>query len=207
MNREKRLSNIELLRIITMLLIIGSHFSTHGIMHFSEPDKYDVFMTGSRIKQIITCLYVPGGEVGVAIFFMITGYFQIDREKVSVKRVIMESLFYGIFCMGIFIILRLASDSRYILEQKLSFSNVVKGIITPISGGTWWYVTAYTLIMIMSPAINKIINACSRKGLLLCLAFVLCVWYGISYFCGGTYYSLQRGILFYMLGAYCKKMD
>ena len=59
---KKRESNIELLRILSMFMIIGHHFSVHG--------KFIVEET-SFINNIWIQLLFSGGKIGVNIFIII----------------------------------------------------------------------------------------------------------------------------------------
>ena len=95
-NKNGRQSNIELLRIIAMLMIISYHIIIHCVNiqltntvsierlqngWFNTPDFYN--------QLLMLALMMPLGLVGNAIFIMISGYFLADREidmlKVSKK--------------------------------------------------------------------------------------------------------------------------
>lgn len=65
-----RSSNLELLRIVSMLLIIICHSSTHGGFALAE----QVLWANKLFLQLITF----GGELGVCCFILITGYFMIN---------------------------------------------------------------------------------------------------------------------------------
>lgn len=59
---QQRKSNIELLRIITMLMIVAHHYVAHGIMMATEESMaYVDWVNGSYINKIISCLLYPGG--------------------------------------------------------------------------------------------------------------------------------------------------
>ena len=65
----KRQSNIELLRIVAMLLIIAHHFSLHGGF---------VFSTASITVNRLWIQFIQiGGEIGINVFVLISGYFLI----------------------------------------------------------------------------------------------------------------------------------
>ena len=84
----KRISNFEVLRIISMFMIIFNHFS------------YNVFWNNngwlnlSLVNRVFVSSFFPlAGETGVAIFFMLAGYFGIEKNNISVIRVILEIIF------------------------------------------------------------------------------------------------------------------
>lgn len=55
-NTLKRQANIELLRVVAMLMIIGSHLALHGI----QADM-GAWNAGNRINRIFTSMLKPGG--------------------------------------------------------------------------------------------------------------------------------------------------
>ncbi len=63
MKQEHRESNIELLRIIAMILIIAFHFAIHG--------SFDYKTTGITISCLWYNFILMGGKVDVDIFVLI----------------------------------------------------------------------------------------------------------------------------------------
>lgn len=62
--KSKRNSSIELLRIFSILLIVASHFAQHsGLISLSGKNKW------------LINIFLSLGQIGVAFFFLITGYF------------------------------------------------------------------------------------------------------------------------------------
>jgi len=89
-NESVRKSNIELLRIVSMFMILTHHYVVNsGIM--------EGFGAGSTsINYIFLALFGMWGKTGINIFIMISGYFMC-RSKLTVKRyckVLFEYLFY-----------------------------------------------------------------------------------------------------------------
>ena len=79
---NKRQSNIERLRILAMVMIIASHYAAHGIeMLAVEGEAWRRWAEGSLPNRAFTAFLNPGGEVGVALLFMITGYFQTGKRS------------------------------------------------------------------------------------------------------------------------------
>lgn len=98
---KHRESNFELLRIIAMLMIVGSHLACHGVQRVLEGDlAFVAYKSGSITNRIFTNFLQPLGDVGVALFFMITGYFLCKKTRTSIKKVALESAFYS-FLFGI----------------------------------------------------------------------------------------------------------
>lgn len=74
---RERNSNIELLRIIAMLLIVMHHFSVHGLGK-ELPYCLNRYIAGTTIL---------GGKFGVAIFVLISGYYMC-RSRFTVKKLL-----------------------------------------------------------------------------------------------------------------------
>lgn len=70
MKEKTRNSSIELLRIISMLMIILSHCCIHGLDSLSS--KY-------FINNFFTTVFFLG-NLGVIIFMLITGYYTIESK-------------------------------------------------------------------------------------------------------------------------------
>ena len=159
---------------------------------------------GTQLNKAFTSLFAPGGEIGVAIFFMITGYFQIKKNTFSLKKIILQSFFYGAFCTIVFGIIELLGGMAplYVIKNIGKFA--MKAVFTPITGNVWWFVTSYIIIMLLSPFINRYLNKLNKKGYIITILFIWILWYCMPYLNGAAYYPLLRGMLFYVLGAYCR---
>ena len=83
---SKRDSNLESLRIVSMLLIVGSHYAYHGAWPASAP-----LAAGRLFLQFLTL-----GNIGLNCFVMITGYFLVDStfKLRSVLRIAGAAVFY-----------------------------------------------------------------------------------------------------------------
>lgn len=58
----KRQSNIEILRILAMFMIIGSHLAGHGVQQQLNPETaFKVWGTGPMLNKIVTVAMIPGG--------------------------------------------------------------------------------------------------------------------------------------------------
>lgn len=66
---KDRNSNIEALRIISILLIICHHYVIHG---FSEVENI------SMMNQYLLGILSLGGKLGVTCFILISGYYMIN---------------------------------------------------------------------------------------------------------------------------------
>ena len=199
-SQGKRKSNFELLRIVAMCMIVLHHVAVHGVMHVNEGGyAYEVWRVGSLANKVWTCLLVPGGEVGVALFFMITGYFCYAKSKVSVRRVVLETWFYLTLTTVICLCL---SDQEYTFAETL---HAVKRLLMPIAGSGYWFATVYVVIILLLPYVNQRLGSMSVRGLFRFLVLVLVLWYAWGRV--GPYYDFIRGLFFYALGTWLGRSD
>ena len=132
MLEEKKIlrnSNIELLRIISMLLILGYHMITNGLVKPS----YLIWETGSVFNKIVALFFFPAGRIGVMLFFMITGYFLILKDKCSPKKIVIKTLFYC-FLLNIFFVF--FQYFYHLYDGTFNWKNYFqKNLLIPISSG------------------------------------------------------------------------
>ena len=76
---SKRKSNLELLRIISMILIVMSHCDEI----FGLSNLYSQTL---GIGKIINDWLNMGGQIGVGCFLLISGYFMIE-QRVTLKKI------------------------------------------------------------------------------------------------------------------------
>lgn len=202
---KERLSNFELLRIIAMLMIVASHYSLHGVVQTLEPSAMVIWDSGSFYKKIIVELFTPGSEIGVAIFFLLAGYFGITRKKNGVLRVVLETVFYGSLTTVTFILLWIAGLAQ--IHTNNAMYALFESFFVPVSSGAYWFVTVYILISLVSPLLNHLVNQLNTKGQVFLTAFVFVFEYALSEFGGGMYFLIQRGLFFYIVGAVIRKNE
>lgn len=153
--KNNRESNIELLRIISMFLIIASHFSVQGEFVFDNTLSLNTYYL-----QILTL-----GNIGVNIFVLITGYFLISQKEIKISKILkllLQLLTYSI--------------STYIIGMLLGIEDfniklLIKHIF-PMTFRLWWFPSTYIVLYIISPWVNKFLHSLSKNEytnyLLLC---------------------------------------
>ncbi|MBR3653941.1 MAG: acyltransferase family protein [Elusimicrobia bacterium] len=195
MQNKERLSNIELLRIISMFMIVLSHYNFHGIISNSN-----IFSQGSFFNQIILsgCIL---GKIGVGLFFSITGFFLCQQKKfVFPKKFFSTILFYSLISLVIVSICTLAHVDVG-MDAKKMIILIVQSLFTPVTGGVWWFATAYFALVLFCTQINRFMILLNKKGFLLsilCL-FVFCNLLGNL---GSNLHDLEKAIFYYFIGAY-----
>ena len=117
-NRQKRSSNFELLRILTMLCIIAHHY----VVNSGITEK----ITQSNVLQwnsVFALIFGWGGKTGINVFVLITGYFMC-KSKISLKKflgIFFEIEFYEIVFYVFFISVGYESFSLKVFIRTICF--------------------------------------------------------------------------------------
>jgi len=156
LERKKRDSNLELLRIVAMLIIVANHFATKA-----------AWPSGSFSNDVILDWLVIGGKTGVNCFILITGYFMIGSHfKIrSLLRVYAETIFYSLALLAVFVL----GGSALVTPAR-----VLNGIF-PVITGTYWFVAGYIGLYLLTPYLNRAVHAMTQTAYrrLLILLFVM----------------------------------
>lgn len=192
MNKERN-SNFELLRIIAMFMIIIHHLAYHSQFNF----QYDELTFNRLWIQFIQI----GGEVGVNVFVLITGYFMLNHNfKIEkVLKLWFEILFYSIV---IYVLMCLIGKETFTIVGLVSS-------FMPISREKWWFASAYIILYILSPYINVLIKNMSKKVYkkLLIICFVMWVIFPTFLFTSLGSNNVIWFIYLYLLAGYIKQYE
>ena len=199
----ERKSNFELLRIAAMLMIVAYHLVCHGV----QRHVLSVSPTGNRLFQQFL---MPGGDIGVALFFMLTGYFLVGKQRTSVLKVCLQTIFYGLALSALFVIMMVIHKlfgvgyafSEFSLTEKIT--QLLRHIFVLVSAGNWWFVSAYVLLVLTAPRINQFLATLNKAGFARLLLVTWFFFYSCQLVFDGAYVSLGRAFFFYILGAYCR---
>lgn len=186
--KKLRNSSVELLRIIAMLFIVASHCSIHG--HFPDLQSLPFY------NKILLAWFTLG-NLGVDIFVIISGYFLCKKENTmsSIPQLHSQVIFYSFFGLIMALIFR----------QGISFRGVI-GVCFPTLFNSYWFFTAYIILLVFTPYINKLLSCITQKQYILCLSIMLLLWVVIPTFFSQTMYgdTLPQFLMFYMIGAYLR---
>ncbi len=202
---KNRSSNFELLRMIAMLMIVASHYAAHGIEKATVMDEaFLVWGTGTALRRAFTSFLNPGGEIGVALLFMITGYFLIRREGYSLKKTVLECVYYSVFAIVLCAVGMMTGGIPYMAGQNI-VAFLARSIFMPMTSTAWWFVAVYVFLMLFSPVLNSFLRKLNQKGFLLLLICGGLVWYCLAGFIGTGFFDLQKAAFFYTIGAYISR--
>ena len=146
--RTPRDSNIELLRIITMLGVIILHYNNRGI---GEGLKYAI--EGS-VNYYILSFFESLFICAVDLFILISGYFMIKTQKRSFIKPMKLIIQVIVFKFGIYFLSIVVGNSTFSLRHLVSQ-------FIPNN----YFVILYTALYFISPYINIVMRSLDEKQL------------------------------------------
>nr|WP_147349552.1 acyltransferase [Bifidobacterium adolescentis] len=164
----KRNSSIELLRIISMLMIILHHFVYANM---------DSFLTQKSFLQSFF-LYVcfSMGKIGVGIFFIISAWYLVDKKVTphyAMKKAWIlekEILFWSLLLLGASVVM-----TKKNLVTVNMHSLILKSIF-PLVKGLWWYASSYVLFLLLLPPLRIGLQALNQSIHKYLSVLVIGVW-------------------------------
>lgn len=185
--KKPRSSNLELYRIVCMLMIVAYHF----VVNSGLSDQIQNAPTS--LKSIFLLLFGAWGKVGINCFLMITGYYMCTSRITLRKFVKMMAQIY-FFKFVLFVPLYLIG------YESLTMVRLLK-LLTPVSGlGTSNFVGCFIVFWLTIPFLNILIRNMTKRQhelliLLSLLVYTVCgtiphfdvplnyiTWFGIVYF-------------------------
>lgn len=152
-------SNIEILRIVLMLMIVVHHLMVHG----------------TALKEIGLNTYKPDQEtpyyflvnsfliISVNCFIFITGYYGITFKMKTIIGLLVQALFYSLtitFCFYFF------------SDQHVSALDLLSSLF-PVTTGFWWFLTTYLFLFLLSPLLNVCTSFTEKQFRYIIIVFTL----------------------------------
>lgn len=191
---KTRDSNIELFRIVTMIMIIAHHYVVNSGLFTNE----FIFSKPFSINSIFLILFGTWGKTGINCFVLITGYFMC-KSNISLKKFLklfLEFLFYKIVIAIVFWIFGIAPFN---LEEILK-------VIIPVRSVASGFVGTYLLFFLTIPFVNILVKNMTEKQhlLLILLTFIIYVVFGTIPFLSVSMNYVSWFIVLYFIASYIK---
>ncbi len=161
-SNTSRSSNLELFRIIVMLLIIAHHYVVNsGLLDSSGPLFADPF----SFKAFFVLLFGAFGKTGINCFVLITGYFMCKSHITPSKffKLFFEILFYRIVIGLIFIIVG---------RQEVTISSMIE-MFFPIHSISDVFTSCFLVFYLTIPFLTILVNHLNEKMHLRLLMLIL----------------------------------
>jgi len=110
-----------------------------------------------------------GGKIGVNIFVLISGYFLITANSAKTSKVL--KIWLQLFSYSVVIFLAVSICGA----QPFGVKALIKRML-PISYTQWWFASTYFVLYLISPFINKMLNAFTKKEYQRFLLLLLFCW-------------------------------
>lgn len=192
-----RQTNIELLRIISMLMVLCVHFTgaTFGLP--SKVALEDLKDLNIMSKTLMECFSI----IGVNCFVLISGYFGIRPTVKGIVNFIICCVFYSLAIYSLFIFIEPKNyDYNDLLESVLIFSNT-----------DLWFVPAYFSLYIISPLINRGIQKLDSRSYIWLLVSLSFINIYLGWFWHGKVnpngYTVMQMIYVYLIGAFLRRKN
>lgn len=190
---KMRNSNYELMRIISMFLIILYHVIYHGEV------LQNCYNEGAKIilefLEFFTLVHVNS-------FVLLSGYYQSTSNFKQSKlwSIINASLFYRIVIMVVLLALGIIT-----LDKVTIFKEAF-----PININEYWFIKCYILLYCLSPFINRGLKNFDKKSFQKLLLVMFIIFSIIPVVTGRQFFenngfSLYQFVYMYLIGAYLRK--
>lgn len=141
--KKDRESNFELLRCISMFMIIILHMLSNCMILSGElSPSYNLGWALESFSIVAANLYI-----------LISGYFSV-KSTFSWKKVFKLWLTVLFYSIGLAAILYLFKDKFNLAYQ----GNFIKLVLFPVTQGEYWFVTVYLMLYMLSPFLNVLAN-------------------------------------------------
>ncbi len=189
-----RLSNYEWLRIVSMVLIIMHHYAYHG--------EFEFWYYLSFNKVLVQFLAL-GGKLGVNCFVLLSGYFlSVKIGGIPWKNAVKFIVQVAVFSLAISVFGWTTGLARFTPDNLLT-------ALFPLLSREWWFASVYFVLLLLSPFLNRFVQAIDQKTHLSCIAVLLFLWSFIPTLVGTPMESndLSWFVTLYILAAYIRKYN
>lgn len=163
--RNERSSNMELLRIVSMLMVLTVHLDGASLSLPALHGNLAAATVRDWWRLVVEALAITG----VNCFTILSGYFGIRLTWKSALRFLAQCAFYSV---GIYTIVKFADGGFTLLGWLESWMVLTHTDL--------WYVPAYFILMLVSPVLNAGLESLDRRrfSMLLSAFLLLTLWAG-----------------------------
>lgn len=196
-SRKERTSNIELLRILMMLVIVAHHYIVNsGITtYIASENAYNIF---SKFNTYFAYLYGSGGKIAINVFLLITGYYSC-KKKIKYKKIIFFILQVLFYRWIIYLIFYLSGYEAFSLKE---FVKVCLEIPYLLGKG---FTSSYIVLFLLIPYLNLFIENISKKDLQKLIGLLLIVFSIVPSISFNTFFEyIGWYVTVYFIGSYIR---
>lgn len=164
MKGKARQANIELLRMIAMIMVVALHYLVKGGAAVSLADDFSA-------RNMIFWLIKAFCIVAVNTYVLISGYFLLEA-KWEISRLVklwFQTIFYSVGIPLVCLSLGAGDVTQWSMYDWLN-------VLFPIQMEHYWFITAYVILYIMVPVLSEGVKHLSRKQHVWVIAGLLAVF-------------------------------
>jgi len=187
---KTRDSNMELLRIVAMLLVMMTHASYRAL-----PKPTPEGIADDPVSMFLQIAVESFTVIAVDVFVMLSGWYGIRLRWNRLAELLFQVFFFGLLCVGIDYLVTGTMPQKAILSLFMLNEN------------DYWFVKAYLALYLLSPVLNAFIQTATRRQFLLTLIALFTfqwvfgwVFEATSWLRAG--YSLPSFMCLYLLARY-----
>lgn len=199
---RKREASYELLRIIAIVMVLILHYLNHSgslLVSGQEPAARQVL--GQFIESF--CI------VAVDVWILISGYF-LSRSGFKLSRILQLLAEVYFYTLGITLVMNMVNS---VSTSRPDYIYKTTQFFFPISSEHYSFATAYLMLYVIAPVLNRGVEYLRRKqlravilGLLLWMCFIKSV-IPVNFATDRMGYDLDWYIVLYLTAAYIRKYD
>lgn len=164
MKNNLRSSNLELLRIVAMMMVIILHYNgTNGAL-LTEGVPVINYQLSNIMQAISIC--------SVNCFVLISGYFMIDKTEAPIKKcllLLIDVAFWGLLGYG----------CAYVFWGETAGIKDIIFAVVPYIKGQRWFVRAYIILVLFAPFVNSCLvrlSKCNYWVLMILTLLLFSIW-------------------------------
>lgn len=150
-----RESNYEMLRIISILMIV--------MMHAMAP----LFKTQNQVNQELLIGVNSVANTGVSLFILISGYFGLRYKLKRLLSIVGIVVFYALLSFVV---------DKYVFNIDIKIKNYLPYMF-PLMCKKYWFITCYVIVYCLSPWLNRIPECLSRKDFRKLLVLLILIFW------------------------------
>ena len=188
--KTTRDSNMELLRLVAMLLVMIIHASYRALPHPTPDSLAQAPLSG--FLQLTTQSF---SVMAVNVFVLLSGWYGIRLRLNRIAELLFQVLFFGILCLAV------------LYAVQGSFPSGALNSLFMLGESDYWFVKTYLALYLLSPVLNAYVAQASRRQMELTLILLfLFQWVFGWVFEATTWlragYSLPSFLCLYLLARY-----
>ena len=163
---KERNSNLELFRIITMILIVAHHYVVNSgllVNIYAEPTSW---------RSIFLLLFGAWGKTGINCFVLITGYFMC-KSNITLKKFLKLALEYMFYKIVVAIIFWVFGILPFNLTE-------VGKVLLPIRNVNDGFIGCYLIFFLTIPFLNILVKNATEKQHILLIVLSLLIYIGFE---------------------------